>query len=305
MRRRTTLLAWARSVTLLAGLGAPCLAQAADLLPPPPPPPMAPPIVEVGGGWYLRGDAGASFYDSPGYSSIDSPPSHYYGGRADTGWFAGAGIGYEFNGFLRGDITGEYRTTGLRTSSYSDFGFSGCDGLGCYYQQGRTTNLSAGRYEGAVFLANGYFDLGTFYGVTPFVGGGVGVAFNNLTGFTDSGSTVTQTTYQSGQIVNGGGVSAGGTFKDKGKTNFAWALHAGFAFAVSHNLKLEVGYRYINLGQASTGVLNCFCGQTFSPMKVKDLDAHEVKVGLRYLLGGAAPLPPMDYPPPGPLVRKY
>ena len=43
-------------------------------------------------------------------------------------------------------------------------------------------------------------------------------------------------------------------------------------------------------------------------MKVKDIEAHDVKIGLRYYLGGlvAAPLPPlMPEPIPGPLVRKY
>ena len=56
--------------TALAGLvavatSAPALA--ADLLPPPPPPPP-PVVVEVGTGWYLRGDVGVGSQD---FRSVD------------------------------------------------------------------------------------------------------------------------------------------------------------------------------------------------------------------------------------------
>ena len=38
-----------------------------------------------------------------------------------------------------------------------------------------------------MFLANAYFDLGTWYGVTPFVGGGVGVAVHRARNAFDNG----------------------------------------------------------------------------------------------------------------------
>ena len=66
------------------------------------------------------------------------------------------------------------------------------------------------------------------------------------------------------------------------------------------NLKLELGYRYLNLGESVTGTLNCFCGATFSPLKVKDLDSHDIKLGFRWLL---APPPPPIYD--APIIRKY
>jgi opacity protein-like surface antigen len=66
---RSKLVALVRTLTLAASVGAPSLAAAADLLPPPPPPPYAPPI-EVGGGWYLRGDVGASVYDRARYGEL-------------------------------------------------------------------------------------------------------------------------------------------------------------------------------------------------------------------------------------------
>ena len=78
---RSKLAALARSLTLLASVGAPSFALAADLgLPPPPPPPPAPIPVDVGGGWYLRGDVGvgASELDTvTAYSAVGvNPPFH-------------------------------------------------------------------------------------------------------------------------------------------------------------------------------------------------------------------------------------
>jgi opacity protein-like surface antigen len=61
----------------LAGVFAAALsatALAADLLPPPPP--MAPPPlpVEVGAGWYLRGDVGVGSLDFDNFVGVDTTP---------------------------------------------------------------------------------------------------------------------------------------------------------------------------------------------------------------------------------------
>ena len=76
-------------------------------------------------------------------------------------------------------------------------------------------------------MANGYFDLGTWYCITPFVGGGVGIAAHKFAGLTDSG---------------------GGVATDATPTNFAWAVMAGLALNVTPNLKIELGYRYLDMG---------------------------------------------------------
>ena len=293
---RTKLAVLARSLTLLASVGAPCLASAADLLPPPPPPPMPAPI-EVGGGWYLRGDVGvgAADYDSvttvlhapgqvlpPGYKITNAVLGDSY--------FAGAGVGYQFNNFLRGDITGEYR-------GYDRFGFVERFAL----NGGPGIDVDSGKLRSIVVMGNGYFDLGTWYGLTPYIGGGVGTAFHQVSGFIDQGA---------GNAAGGFGGS-----KPKDTTSLAWALHAGISYDVTPNFKVDVGYRYMDLGQARTGVVECVGnGCPYAQYRLNDITSHDVKIGLRYLLGGvavAAPLPPLvpDYAPPppprGPIVRKY
>ncbi|MCJ2025505.1 outer membrane protein [Methylobacterium sp. J-067] len=292
---RSKLHAVVRVATLVASIGAPGLAFAADLLPPPPPPPLPPPV-DFAGGWYLRGDVGASIYTAPKYAVNDIPGTHFFGEAQSGGLFAGVGVGYQFNNFFRADVTGEYRTASLRLSSYNDFG-SGC---GCD-PTGRNFNLTSGHYDAAVVLANGYFDLGTWYGITPFVGGGVGAAFNYFSGFTDSGVTNFYAPYVYNQPTSPG------VFKSKTTESFAWALHAGLAYDVTPNFKVELAYRYLNLGHAQTGVLTCLDASApacTTVLKAKNLEAHDIKLGVRYLIGSAfvPALPPLM---PEPLVRKY
>jgi opacity protein-like surface antigen len=86
-------------------------------------------------------------------------------------------------------------------------------------------------------------------------------------------------------------------YGSKSKTNFAWAVMAGLAYDVNERLKLELGYRYINMGdlKGMNGCGNPTCGI----IGLKDVDAHEFRIGMRWMLGGptyAAAPPPMPYP---------
>jgi opacity protein-like surface antigen len=287
-------LALARIFTLAAGVGVPGLVQAADLLPPPPMP-MPPPPVEVGGGWYLRGDVGVGLTDlrKTIAADVSSPPMPYdYASIQDTVGdqiFVGAGVGYQFNPWLRFDVTGEYR-------SQAEWKFLAEDHTGGSATGGY--NVTSGKFSSVVALANGYIDLGTWYGVTPFVGAGVGVAHHMFGPVMDQGFG----TYA-------GGIGHG---PEKDKTNFAWAAHAGLSYAVSPNLKLEVAYRYLNMGTAETGVVGCLPSCALRTVyKAKDLESQDFKIGMRWMLGGPAIIPapaPIAYeppPPPAPIVRKY
>ncbi len=174
----------------LVAAGASSAAFGADLLPPPPrlepPPPM-----DVGGGWYLRGDVGVGALQMNSWRSTLQPstrPDSPSPTRATCSFplsppsaittFAGVGVGYQFNHWFRADITGEYRTeatyrAGIAGAQHLLAGWTGFD----TYNGGVST---------ALFMANGYFDLGTWHCITPFVGGGVGVAAHKFAGLTDS-----------------------------------------------------------------------------------------------------------------------
>lgn len=296
--RRSKLSALVRSITLLASVGAPCLAHAADLLPPLPPEPLPPPV-EIGGGWYLRGDVGvgATSYEKvvttipgqalpPGYT-IDS-------NSIGDQFFAGGGVGYQFGPYFHADITGEYR--GGARIGFSDSFNTYSNGQLVLDQQGKPykgIDIYNGHLSSVVVMANGYFDLGTYWGVTPYLGAGVGSAFHRMSGFNDAGA--------------GGAAGGYGYARDRNSNSLAWAAMAGLGYSVTPNLKLELGYRYIDLGSVKTGSVQCFndpgCGGAY--YKVKDITSHDVRIGMRWLLGGVAAAPVEYIPEPAPLVRKY
>lgn len=287
---RSKPLALARMITLAASVAAPSLVHAADLLPPPPPPLLPPPPVEVGGNWYLRGDVGVGILDLRKTIAVDvsSPPIPYkYGAIQDQVGdqaFVGIGVGYQFNPWLRFDVTGEYR-------SKTDWRFAAED---LSYDTRGSYNLTTGKFSSVVGLANGYVDLGNWYGITPFVGAGVGFAHHMFGSVSDQGL---------------GGYAGGfGYGKSKEKTNFAWAAHAGLSYAVTPNLKLELAYRYLNMGDAETGVVSCLPACDLKTVyRAKELESHDIKLGMRWMFGAPVIATAAYEPPPmmAPLVRKY
>jgi opacity protein-like surface antigen len=272
--------------------GASASARAADLLPPPPMVEPPPPIEFSG--WYLRGDVGVgatqitnwNYSLRPGIDSYGNPvlPGgpvwNTYKSIADTA-FAGAGVGYQFNNWVRFDLTGEYRIQSAYRAT-NHFTFAGC-GSACYGFDQYNANLGT-----ALFLANGYVDIGTWYGVTPFVGAGIGAAFHNFAGLTDHGYG----------IANGGyGLAA-----DTNVTNFAWAVMGGLAFAVTPNLRMEVGYRYLDMGRITSNPIGCNAAPCFGERHSFNVASNDIRIGFRYILPSLVPAPP---PPPPPLIRKY
>ena len=134
--------------------------------------------------------------------------------------FVGGGVGYQFNSWLRADVTGEYRTSAnyRATQSYTNSGPPIAAVVGGALPRSSTM----AQHRAAVFLANGYVDLGTWCGITPYVGGGVGFAVNWLDNLTDDGPET-------------GGF--GYAREPQPQTNFAWAVAAGLAYNVSQNLQ--------------------------------------------------------------------
>jgi opacity protein-like surface antigen len=260
----------------ILALAASTTAHAADLLSAPPPMPYAPIPVEVGGGWYLRGDIGMTNQNvdklSFGNTDASFEKLHY---DFDSSPFVGVGIGYQFNNWIRGDVTGEYR------------GKSSFHGLERSKSLRDTDEYSATKEEW-VGLANAYIDLGTWNGLTPFIGAGVGFAHNSIANFVDINTPK-------------GGVAFA---PEDSKTNLAWAVHAGVAYDVTPNFKVEVAYRYLNLGDAQTGVVRTYQGACTqcAGFKFKDIDSHDIKIGMRWMIGEPIAVSPVAN---APIIRKY
>lgn len=280
-------------------VSASAFANAADFAyaPPPPPPPPHESLGlkgTISSGIYLRGDVGVGQlkvrkYDQP---DVISAGGRFYGETDNQTFFAGAGIGYRFNNWFRVDGTFEYRGGGqIGVSDYLTYN----NGFG----QVQQTNTYKGNLSSMVALFNGYVDLGTWNCLTPYIGAGIGYATNTISGLTDQG------------IVFAGGPSSAtlGTARSGDKSGVAWALMAGVGYEVNKNLTLEVGYRYLNLGEAQSGrIQNAFLPESYAPLKSKEIDSHDIKIGMRWNFGEPDCCGPVERPltyPAQPVVRKY
>jgi opacity protein-like surface antigen len=282
--------------SLLTGVAAAALcgsqASAADYTPPPQQviyQQVAVPVpVQDFGGWYLRGDIGMSnqklknldysaFGEDPTFSWLDK-------GGFDSAPIFGLGVGYQFNDWLRVDLTGEYR------------GKSSFSALDRYFDTNPAINdWATNNYRGTkrewLFLANAYLDLGTWWCVTPFIGAGFGFANISIDHFTDTNVR-----------------TAGGGYADSGSVNnFAWALHAGLAYKVNPNFTVELAYRYLSMGDGETGIFFNNDGRTRNEVVTfKDLTSHDLKFGVRWNLQDSTPgiRPAVFTPPPAPVYAQ-
>ena len=200
----------------------------------------APRYVEMVSGWYIRGDFGYRFNN---IGSLE-------GGRPVTdvkypnSLGATFGAGYKYHWF-RADATFDYapRVTARAASTFAT------------PQPQYSTKLDA-----RSLLANFYIDFGTWYGVTPYVGAGVGVTYLRGRNYIDTELPMTQET-------------------SSGATNLSWAAMGGVAYKVSPNWVVDVGYRYLDLGDLPTTA-----GTVSDQTTWKRLSTQEVRIGLRFLL---------------------
>lgn len=204
----------------------------------PPPPIMRPALLAPNGAWYVRGDVGYSWGQIGSAQSAPgyANPTNNSLGNAFTG---GIGAGYKSQ-WLRTDVTLDY-TAPMK-----------------YQGTVATANDTSAKVTAVTALFNGYLDLGTWYRATPYIGAGAGVS----------------QLYTSDYISTASPPFTSGLSNTQWK--FAWAGMAGVAYAIGPNLMVDVGYRYLNFGDATTQ------SDAFGAMTLKNLAAHQVRVGFRW-----------------------
>lgn len=234
------------------------------------------------GGLYVRADLGYGFTGDATFSQQDLMS---LGGRFTTEDIGdavnfGVGAGWRPAPWLRLDATAEYRT-------WADV--DAVDSLTRELKDpdGRVTASTVydGHYSAIVAMANLYMDLPKVDLFTPYVGAGLGVAFNKFTGF-ETTSTGTFVEDATGDTIH---QTSSGSAGDRTEAQFAWALMAGVAVDLSDHAKLDIGYRYLDLGgkvAVSTQAIECHCGAVGAPLEASNLDAHEIRVGLRWEFDG-------------------
>lgn len=190
----------------------------------------------VATGFYLRLDAGAAIGGTPAFE-----PDRRYGDAElpTTGTF-GAGAGLKATEWLRGDLTLDY-TPASRVAA---------DCRPCAGGRRAGTDLST-----LVVLANAYVDLPELGPVTPYLGAGIGGAV----AFTDD----TRTGRRPGRPRSGSDAV------------LAWAVGGGAALALGPATSLDLGYRYVGLGDVDTG------GGRPRRATLAGLGLHEIRLGVR------------------------
>ena len=262
-------------------------AKAADVLPPPIPMPeqMHAPAADFSG-WYLRGDVGVAISRAPDHQSTFAAGAPAIPGFAEVtssiedSAIIGFGLGYKVNNWFRVDATGEYRaSTPYHALNTYTGAAPGC--IECYDQY-------KARFGGGVFLLNGYVDLGTWAGLTPFIGVGVGASYNSVKDITDH------------NVTTGTGFGYG---RGAANWDFAWAVMAGLSYAVTPNVALEMSYRYLDRGAGNTGAIYCANGNggCYLERQSFKVASQDLRIGMRWQF---ADTPGMPASPP-PLIRKY
>jgi opacity protein-like surface antigen len=293
-------------------------ASAADLLGTSPPltmPGSQTTAFEVGSNWYVRGDLGISFDKAPNVSfSAIAPPAlggvgapYTIGNGANwttTNFTGGAGFGYRWNDWLRFDATWDYRNGpgGSRQATVvCPYGPLVPFPTGFLYDTTNTCGASTNvrQYDNA-FLGNAYVDLGTYYGFTPYIGGGLGLNMNTLTGSVNYNETANGLPYvanltpfgatpqvwvnpQGQTLAPQPNIAFGPQFWNRSirttTWSMAWALAAGVGYKITPSMTLDIGYRYLNSGTVST-LLNPQTGATIHQSNA----SQQVRVGVLYYL---------------------
>lgn len=226
---------WVIAGVAVAQAGA---AMAADL-PSSSPTYFAPPrLMNLDGGWYVRGDLGYAWGAVTG-----TRPARGFPGTHDdslgSGFVGGLGVGIKSQ-WLRTDVTLDY-TGPLK-----------------YQGTIAAANDTSAKVSAVTALFNGYLDLGSWYRATPYIGAGAGAAQLRTTDYSSSGAPP----------------FAPGLSNTQWK--LAFAAMAGFGYVVAPNAVVDIGYRYVNFGDASTA------SDFFGSMTLRNLAAHEVRVGFRW-----------------------
>lgn len=217
-------------------------------------------------GWlfapYLRVDLGySSTVDDDGDLHDSTPERDILDMDPNNGARYQIGAGLKLNNYLRTDVTLSYRDKLTKVGSYID-----ADGI----RNKPSNQLDSGALETSNWstMLNIYvdplraagLDTGAF---SPYLQGGIGWARNKTEDmkFTTAGTII------------------GDTHND-----FAWQVGAGVNYAITDQWKLDLSYRFIDMGEARSSNVY-FSGSTVSPQPQGarfDLQAHEVLIGLQY-----------------------
>ena len=288
--------------TIMAGASLCALAStamAADIIDPPI---IAAPVVEQVkpfGGWYIRGDMGYSFNSSADKSKYQGTfqggpidpnnqppillgdlPADNLDGEYDDTIVVGVGVGAHLGHYLRGDITADWIISGHNNAAFiGEVGNNPVCGTGaCSYAFG-------GDYNAITVMANAYVDMGTYAGITPYVGAGIGFAHVDYGDVTSSNCADPNAVTTSGTACDGSTAAfpletVESTYDGASSLRLAWSLAAGASYALNDTLSLDGGYKFTRIAEGDM-LKDYNAGHA---LKDGGINMHQVRLGARYKL---------------------
>ncbi|MBL8580029.1 MAG: porin family protein [Mesorhizobium sp.] len=241
--------------------------------------------VEVGSGWYLRGDVGYSF-SHPFQEEVWSVGGEQVS-SSDNAFTGSIGMGYNFTDYFRGDLN--FSILPSNDMSNSEMVADACAGSTLVFDG---TNLNPapaladcrvsnyGENKGYALMANAYVDLGTYVGITPYVGGGLGVAYNKY--YKSTGGRDCVAVAPDGPNGEGGFFCTdpdgyGGAIQSESQYNLAYSLAAGLSYQMTKNVSVDLGYEYTSVPDA---LYVAYDDGAFGIQR--GIDYQTVKLGFRY-----------------------
>jgi opacity protein-like surface antigen len=222
---------------------------------------------------YLRIDGGYGAHDDP--IMVEDGIYDLTRTQMDGAWTLGGGIGRYFTNTIRADITYDHRFEADVKGDLAD-GYAALPGT-------RAFGL-----ESDVVLVNAYYDFNRTGRFSPYLGVGLGVVHHKTSAGTVSDDCGCTGTIDEGSSTHvAGALMAGFTAKLRGGETASEGSFKDGSMAVSsgRNLYLDVGYRFLYLGETATGAVrttNAAGTIVSDDPTVEDIHAHEVRVGLRY-----------------------
>lgn len=120
---------------------------------------------------------------------------------------------------------------------------------------------------------NAYYDFKNITSFTPYIGAGVGLAFVGA-----------NTSVNGHEEPTKGEPYWSYNFGKKTRTNFAWNVGLGCAYALNDTVSIDLGYRYADFGKAKTKSFSGLDdGQPFTVYsKAQNVAMHQFMLGARF-----------------------
>jgi opacity protein-like surface antigen len=177
-------------------------------------------------GLYLKGFGGVAMGSTSGLNSVEPLPSITSGIKTtDTSGLFGIAIGYTLPD---SPLSLELQAIRLNSQSFT---------MDNFYHGGKQ-EVDKLNVRSNVYLLNALYALPSSHNFTPFIGAGIGMAQNKV----------------SGNYYNGYNDSANqyGYWTDKSNNNFAYDLTVGVSYQFTEHFSTSLAYQYLSLGKLAT-----------------------------------------------------